>query len=134
MACFMVPMAEAIVVTAVNKITAKGEAAEKKEGISGEQKIVSEKKLTFHDKVNWLSNMLWGGSALLAFEHLWHGEIEPWFPFLTAAKNPAQLTEVLNEMATNGVGMALLVTFVWGIMLFGVRCIEKRGLATQKTK
>jgi len=35
--------------------------------------------------LGWLTNMLWGGSLLLAFEHVWHGEETPWFPFLTAA-------------------------------------------------
>lgn len=25
--------------------------------------------------MNWLNNMLWGGSALLAFEHVWHGSV-----------------------------------------------------------
>ena len=117
-------------------MTAKNVENSKKEveESARESAAMSEKKLSFHDKVNWLSNMLWGGSALLAFEHLWHGEIEPWFPFLTAAKNPADLAEMLNEMATNGVGMALLVTAVWGVMLFGVQSIEKRGLAAEKTK
>lgn len=68
----------------------------------------------------------WGGSALLAFEHVWHGEITPWFPFLTAAGNPADAAEMLQEMATAGVGMAALCTAVWGVMLVVSARIEKR--------
>ena len=60
--------------------------------------------------------MLWGGSALLAFEHLWHGEVVPWFPFLTAAENADDAAEMLHEMSTVGVTMAVLVTAVWGGM------------------
>ncbi len=122
MACFLVPTAEAIVVTAVNKLSEKREKDAKPEEFeAGEVTGVS-----FHDKVKWLQNMLWGGSALLAFEHMWHGEIVPWFPFLTAAETPAGLAEMLQEMATAGVTMAALVTAVWGLMLAGAKIIEKR--------
>ena len=37
----------------------------------------------------------------------------PWFPFLIAASNPTDAAEILHEMATAGVTMALLVTAVW---------------------
>jgi hypothetical protein len=70
-------------------------------------------KLPLARKLRWLSNLLWGGSALLAFEHLWHGEVVPWFPFLTAAGNPADASVMLHEMATVGVSMAALVTLAW---------------------
>ena len=62
----------------------------------------------------WLSYLLWGGALLLAFEHVWHGEVVPWFPFLTAASNPADAAEMLHEMSTIGVSMAVIVTAVWG--------------------
>ena len=51
--------------------------------------------------------MLWGGTALLAFEHVWHGEVTPWFPFLTAADSPAGIGEMFREMATVGTMMLL---------------------------
>jgi hypothetical protein len=76
--------------------------------------------------MNWLNNMLWGGSALLAFEHVWHGEVTPWFPFLTNAANPADAAEMLHEMATSGVAMALLVTAVWVGMVLIATAIEKK--------
>ncbi len=115
MACFIVPTTEAIITTVVKK--AADHNAEKKS---------TEITNPFIKRLNWLNNMLWGGSALLAFEHVWHGEVTPWFPFLTNAADPADLAEMLNEMATTGVGMAVLVTAVWAGMVLVSRSIEKR--------
>lgn len=115
MACLLVPAAEAIITTAATKVLEKKEPA------------TSEMKIAFSRKMKWLSNMLWGGSALLAFEHVWHGEITPWFPFLTAAGNPADAMEMLHEMATAGVSMALLVTAVWGVMVAVTGAMEKKA-------
>ena len=83
-------------------------------------------KIRFSTKLGWLNRMLWGGSALLAFEHVWHGEVVPFFPFLTAVEN-GEATEMLHEMATAGVSMALLVTAVWGIMVGVSSIIEKNA-------
>lgn len=105
MACFLVPTTEAIVTTVIQKVAAKKESIENKN--SGEV------KLSFADKLKWLNGMLWGGSGLLAFEHVWHGEVTPFFPFLTAANDPADTAEMLHEMATSGSAMAVLVTVVW---------------------
>ena len=116
MACFIVPTAEAIVTTFVKK------NADKK----GNEKI---KDNPFIKKMNWLNNMLWGGSALLAFEHIWHGEVTPWFPFLTNAANPADAAAMLHEMATSGVAMAALVTAVWAGMVLVTNSIENRETA-----
>ncbi|MGN0743004.1 MAG: hypothetical protein ACI4L8_10150 [Candidatus Fimadaptatus sp.] len=87
-------------------------------------------RIPFSRKLKWLSNMLWGGSALLAFEHVWHGEVTPWFPFLTAAADPADAAEMLHEMGTIGVTMAALVTLVWVGMLAASAIIEKRAAQT----
>lgn len=108
MACFLVPAAEAIVTTAVAKIAEKKEDAQAMENPA--KKTVAGSGSSFSQKLRTLSNFLWGGSALLAFEHIWHGEITPFFPFLTAAGNPADVAETLHEMSTVGVGMAALVT------------------------
>ena len=89
---------EAIVTTVAQKVIAKRERCAKE----GETRL--------SEKLGLLNKLLWGGSALLAFEHVWHGELSPVFPFLTGEN-------VLGEMATNGVAMALLVTAVWGGML-----------------
>ena len=123
MACFMVPVAEAIVVSALNKNAPKSAAPQQ-----GESALASTEtgKIPFTRKLKWLSSMLWGGAALLAFEHLWHGEIVPWFPFLTAMSDPSDAHEMFHEMATVGVTMALLVTAVWGVMCIAADAIAKR--------
>ena len=82
--------------------------------------------------LGWLNKMLWGGSALLAFEHVWHGEVVPFFPFLTAVKD-GEASEMLHEMATAGVCMALLVTAAWGIMVGVVSMFEKKSKNTDKS-
>lgn len=107
MACFIVPATEAIVTTAVTKIIEKKEANNKSEG-----------KMLIAPKLKHLNGFLWGGSALLAFEHFWHGEIQPFFPFLTAASSPEATAEMLHEMSTVGVTMAIFTTIFWGITTF----------------
>ena len=102
MACFLVTAAEAVVVTAAQKAENKKDNAEH-----------SSNRIPMSRKLRWLSSMLWGGAILLAFEHIWHGEVVPWFPFLTAMSDPADAAEMFHEMATVGVCMALLVTLVW---------------------
>ena len=134
MACFIVPTVEAIVVTVVKKVVEKKE--KKPEEVDIVLDGVAEKayKTPFSRKLKWLTNLLWGGSALLAFEHVWHGEVVPWFPFLTAAADPADAAEMLHEMATVGVSMAALVTLVWLAMLGVSAIIEKRALKAEPEK
>lgn len=122
MACFLVPATEAAVTTIAEHVV-KG----KEERINKEEVTLSESSKTpFSHKLEWLNHMLWGGSALLAFEHIWHGEVTPWFPFLTAAGNPEDAMAMLHEMATTGVAMAVLVTAVWAGMVAVSNVIEKR--------
>ena len=109
MACFIVPGTEAIVTTIATKII------EKKEQSTDNIEVKYANKELLSHKLKRLNNLLWGGSALLAFEHLWHGEIQPFFPFLTAASTKESAFEMLHEMSTVGVTMAVLVTAVWGI-------------------
>ncbi len=112
MACFIVPATEAVVTTIIKNKADKNHKKDKKKNM-------------FIERMDWLNNMLWGGSALLAFEHLWHGEIVPFFPFLTKAADTASLQEMLFEMGTSGVGMAVLVTCVWAVMVAAAKHIEK---------
>lgn len=129
MACFIVPAAEAIVTTIAAKVIEKKELSSAAQ--TGEETVVSAPKTSFARKLKWLRNLLWGGCALLAFEHVWHGEVVPWFPFLTAASDPADAAEMLREMATVGVCMALLVTAVWAVMVGVSAVIEKRAAQAQ---
>ncbi len=93
MACFLVPAGQAVITTLAQKLIGK-ERAEK-----------------MH--LNWLNIMLWGGVILLAVEHVWHGEIVPWPPFLTAMENPADVPVMLYEMATIGGAMCIVITAFW---------------------
>ena len=106
MACFLVPTTEAIVTS----------VASKKLNAYVDESEASDLTIHFIKNMKTLNSMLLGGSSLLMFEHLWHGEITPFFPFLTAASSPQQFTAMLKEMATVGVTMALFVTFVWVVM------------------
>ncbi|HAH61536.1 MAG TPA: hypothetical protein DCL73_05515 [Treponema sp.] len=115
MACFLVPAGEAVITTVVAQIM-------KSHGQGCDE---LPPHVPFARKLHWLSGMLWGGSALLAFEHIWHGEVVPWFPFLTAAANPADTAVMLREMRTVGTAMALLVTAVWGCTVAVTWMMEK---------
>ena len=135
MACFLVSATEAAVVTIAAKVVEKKEKAQKNAAQPAEHsEINAAAKIPFSRKLKWLTYMLWGGSLLLAFEHVWHGEVVPWFPFLTAASDPSDAAEMLHEMATVGVTMALLVTLVWVGMLIVVSAIEKRANLSSKAK
>ena len=127
MACFTVPAAEAIITTIAEKII---KSKEKKMALSGavntKPEAADTTKISLSTKLGWLNKMLWGGSALLAFEHVWHGEVVPFFPFLTAVKD-GNAMEMLHEMATAGVCMALLVTAAWGVMVGVVSMMEKKS-------
>ena len=127
MACFTVPAAEAIITTVAEKII---KSKEKKMALSGavntKPEAADTTKISLSTKLGWLNKMLCGGSALLAFEHVWHGEVVPFFPFLTAVKD-GNAMEMLHEMATAGVCMALLVTAAWGVMVGVVSMMEKKS-------
>ena len=88
MACFSVSAGVAIVTSAIGK-------------------KVPEK---YH--LNWLNSMLWGGVAMLAIEHIAHGEVVLYPPFLTAG-----LPEVLPEMIRVGIPMTLVIFLMWGILV-----------------
>ena len=132
MACFLVPGTEAIVTTIVTAVVKKKENNELKkvsaDGVSAADKIGTK----FSTKLGWLNKMLWGGSALLAFEHIWHGEVIPVFPFLTAVKDGETLG-MLKEMGTAGVTMAVLVTAAWAGMVIVSNVIEKRKAENSET-
>ncbi len=92
MACFIVPMVVAIITTGVQVMSPS-----------------LSKKL----KLSWLNSMLWGGVFLLAAEHVWHGEITPFFPYLTAMANPADTAVMFAEMASIGTSMAAAISLTW---------------------
>ena len=131
MACFLVPAAEAVVTTIITKVV-KSKEKEEKVKVSFSNGIIEDTtKIKFSTKLGWLNKLLWGGSALLAFEHVWHGEVVPFFPFLTAIEN-GETADMLKEMASAGVTMAILVTSIWVCMLVVSNIIEKRSICEVK--
>ena len=133
MACFVISVVEAVAVSVAAKVIEKKE--KKKDEVrlrSGVEEKETKTKIPFSRKLKWLDRMLWGGSALLAFEHVWHGEIVPYFPFLTAASNAEDAAEMLREMATVGVAMSVLVTAVWLGIVGVVSIMEKRASKEEK--
>ena len=134
MGCFVAPATEAIVTTVVTKIVEKKEEEKRAEALANGVTIKEFNKEGFSKKLKRLNYLLWGGSGLLAFEHLWHGEVQPFFPFLTAASNPADAAVMLNEIATTGVTMAVVVTAVWGVLTFVETKLEAKDAKEAKNK
>jgi hypothetical protein len=110
MACFTAPLAQALVVTAAKSACKDG---------------VARSRNPFVRRIGWLQKMLFGGSFLLAIEHVWHGEITWRYPFLTAVAE-GDTAGMLHEIATLGVTMAVLITAVWVGMVLVASAVEKR--------
>lgn len=135
MACFLVPAVEAAVVTVSALALKKREMKLCAPKAKGTHTLESkQQKFTWSKKLTWLAAMLWGGVLLLAFEHVWHGEVVPWYPFLTAMADPLDKAEMLHEMATVGVTMAVTVTAVWGAVVAFVSARIKKGERTATAK
>lgn len=98
MACFTACVAEVLVAYGVKKVVAK----------SNHQKVRA-----FSGKIQKLINLLLSGSFLLLIEHVWHGEIVPFYPFFTAASDPESTRVMVNEILTVGVAIDVAVTAVW---------------------
>ncbi|MDI9644317.1 MAG: hypothetical protein QFX35_03755 [Candidatus Verstraetearchaeota archaeon] len=111
MACFIVPMILGVVTT-VLAFGAPGLA----------------KRL----KLNLLNAMLWGGVVLLAAEHVWHGEITPFPPYLTAMANPLDTAAMLSEMATVGTSMAFAISATWAASLAVIRTMTRSVKVTDR--
>ena len=135
MACFLVGGGEAIVVTVVAQVLKKSEekkelAVRSKGGEKAVDALREKQGIPWSRKLMWLAYFLWGGAFLLAYEHVWHGEVVPWFPFLTAMNDPGDTAEMLHEMATVGVTMAVIVTVVWALLCVAADLIVKRKAAS----
>ena len=107
MACFTAPLAGAAVAAAVRKTAGKSQNP-------------------FLRKLDWLIKMTLGGSFLLAIEHIYHGEITFFPPFLTAMKDPEDTKEMIHEIMTVGVSMAVLLLVAWIGMVIVSEIAERR--------
>ncbi|MEL9997261.1 MAG: hypothetical protein QXH99_02040 [Sulfolobales archaeon] len=113
MACFIVPSVLAIIVSIVRRIVKR-----------------SLKELN----LGVLEGLLWGGAGILALEHVWHGEVVPWPPFLTAMQSPEEWVVAVHEILTVGTAMTLTTVGVWGgILLFNrLRILRLEKLVTER--
>lgn len=133
MACFLAPVAEAVVVTMIRKRVKKREITSI--GLNPStafSKNQLEADIFWSQKLSWLANLLWGGVFLLAIEHIWHGEVVPWPPFLTAMNHPEDIAPMLHEIATVGVSMAVFVTAIWFVMILVADRIYKRAFVLKQ--
>jgi len=93
MACFIAPMSLAIVTT------------------------IFRKKIPENLKIGWLNIMIWGGVIMLAVEHIAHGEVVLFPPFLTAMQTPSEIPLMLQEMAIIGGTMTIAIVSIWLVMV-----------------
>lgn len=108
MACFIAPMSLAIVTT------------------------IFRKKIPENLKIGWLNVMIWGGVIMLAVEHIAHGEVVLYPPFLTAMQTPAEIPVMLQEMATIGGTMTIAIVCIWLSMVFISQKINEKTIKTTK--
>lgn len=130
MACFVVTAGEAVVVTGVQvALKVMEHKGIIKYHTNEEGKVEGGK---WSKKVGVLNGMLWGGSFLLALEHVFHGEVVPFPPFLSALSSPGDTAEMLHEMGTVGVAMAVALTAVWGIGLLVMHLVRRKRAKAAK--
>ena len=99
MACFLVPMAQAIATTIYRRHNSAS--------------IGSEGAGALKREVPALEKMLWGGTVMLIVDHIINGEIIFSFPFFSAFTVAGGTQIFLREMLTVGLPMSLTITVVW---------------------
>ena len=99
MACFIVPLTQAVATTIYRKTT------------KHQDSFVGRNLKT-------LELMLWGGSLMLIVDHIINGEVTYMYPFFTALETEGGGLVMLREMLTVGVPMSVLVTAVWAIWCY----------------
>ena len=134
MACFVVSAVAAIGVGAAKYVVKHHEK-------KNELTVKEPKEYKFGSEVKWskklayLELMLWSGSFVLAGEHVLHGEVSPYPPFLTAAgEGPEAVSEMLTEMGTVGVAMlaALVATWAIGVLVVDFLKYRKHKMAKKE--
>jgi hypothetical protein len=95
---------------------------------------VFRKKFPEQWHINWLNAMIWGGSIALLVEHVAHGEIVPWPPFLTAMSNPADTAAMLGEIVTVGIPMTIALILTWVAMVVVYEKIILAKVATNVSR
>lgn len=121
MACFTVTTVAAIGVGVARHIVKHNE----KKADPTRVDSIKLDNVPFSKKLGILELGLWGGSFILAGEHVFHGEVTYKFPWLTAVAE-GETIGMLQEMATVGVGMLAIIVASWGIGLLIRRLLLKR--------
>ena len=116
MACFVVPLVQAIGTSIYRKLN--------------EKSIRSSESNLFKRQIPALEKMLWGGSVMLIVDHIINGEITWKFPFFTALAQEGGGSVVLREMLAVGVPMSLVLTAVW--LIYAI--IKERKAVPAETK
>ena len=114
MCCFLVPLAQAVAVSAYRKTHAAAVA----DPASG----------MLLRRLPDLEKMLWGGTLMLIVDHVINGELTWRFPFFTALGQKGGGEVMLREILTVGVPMALALTLAWTIW-----AVLKERLAARNT-
>ena len=100
MACFIVPLAQAMVTSTYRKVN---------------EKSIETSSSALKHHIPALEKMLWGGSVMLIVDHVINGELTWRFPFFTALENAGGGAVMLREMLTVGIPMSLAITAVWAV-------------------
>lgn len=114
MACFLVSATVGIGTAVARHIVKHHENKLEAEGKTQlPEKFGSDVK--WSKKLGYLELTLFSGSFVLALEHILHGEVVPFPPFLTAASDPADTAKMLTEMGTVGVSMLAILLVAWAV-------------------
>lgn len=112
MACFIVPLAQAVATTLYRRHVEKQSSLAPSSSAAFWGKVAEGGKGA---SLRRLELMLWGGSAMLIVDHIISGELMPVFPFFSALLVEGGALTMLREMLTVGVPMSLLVTGIWAL-------------------
>ena len=104
MACFIVPLTQAVATTVYRKRNAK--------------KIEATGASPLMRQLPALEKMLWGGSVMLIVDHVINGEVTWRYPFFTALTDTGGVEVMLREMLTVGLPMSVVLTTVWAVYAF----------------
>ena len=137
MACFTVSAVAAIGVGVARHIVKHNE---KKAELEGKERVIDKfgSDSKWSPKLAYLETALFAGSFVLAGEHVLHGEVTPYPPFLTAAgEGPEAVAEMFQEIGTIGVTMFALVVAFWaiGVLIYDyVKYRSRKGKQVKEIK
>lgn len=100
MACFIVPLAQAVTTTVLRKKLKKSNESD-----------------MWLKQLPKLELMLWGGSAMLVVDHILNGELTYQYPFFTAMEQKDGIYTMLQEMLGVGLPMSLTITAIYAFMV-----------------